>query len=137
MRRVAETNPETSGFRTPAGRAGSLGEREPRERWPGDPLAYAEWAIFLEGTRAGTLYQGNDYGTAGAGEGRFHASLNQLRWDHSDIPTGLGFDVAAFDTAEETLAAWGRNADEILDWTAGKEVRSIYSKTGSFRRRSS
>ena len=45
-------------------------------------------------------------------------------------PAGIGFDVASFDTPEKCLRAWGRSADQILDWSEGKRVKTIYSKTG-------
>lgn len=42
--------------------------------------------------------------------------------------------MGPFDTVKEALAAWSHKADEILDYGAGKPVRSIYSKTGVVQR---
>jgi hypothetical protein len=50
-------------------------------------------------------------------------------------PVGVGFDVGPFDTAKECLAAWGRSADQLLDWAKGKG-RTI-SKGGPAPRRGS
>lgn len=55
------------------------------------------------------------------------ASTRELYWRFAgDAPTGIGFDVAAFATAEECLARWARSADQILDWSEGLPVHGNY-----------
>jgi hypothetical protein len=93
------------------------------ERWDGDALWTDVWSITLDGAPAGKLYRSLSYGTTASGEPRWHATTRELFWNRaSDAPTGVGFDVAAFDSAEEALAAWGRSADQICDWAEGKPV---------------
>lgn len=114
-------------FKSPKGREFTVGEGIHEERWPGDPLYSDAWPIFYEGEKAGTLFSSLNYGTTTAGLPRWQASTRQLFWSKaSDAPTGVGFDVAAFDTADECVQAWARSADEILDWHAGP-VYTIYS----------
>jgi hypothetical protein len=122
-------------FTSPAGRAFTVGPGEHTERWPGDPLWHDAWPILHEGKPAGRLYRDLSYGRTEAGLPRWYATTRELYWAKaSDAPIGVGFDVAAFDSALEGLASWGRSADQILDWAEGKPVRSIYSKTGVFQK---
>jgi hypothetical protein len=108
----------------------SRGERRP-ERFPGDTIGYDSFPILYEGKRAGLLFRSLNYGRTAKGKPRWHASTRELYWTYAaDAPTGVGFDVAAFDSARECLAAWGRSADQILDWEEGKPVQNGYSKTG-------
>lgn len=108
------------------------------ERFPDDARWFDEWPIMFEGEPAGRLFRSHDYGKTDGGLPRWHASITDLRWTKGrGAPTGIGFDVAAFDTAEEALAAWGRSADQILDWSEGKPVRSMYSKSGVFQKKAS
>jgi hypothetical protein len=116
---------------SPRGRVFTLGKGERRERYPADPLWSESWPIFLGGVQAGMLYRNLSYGTAPNGLPRWQASTRQLFWGRNPTPpTGLGFDVAAFDTAAECLDAWAASADQVLDWYEGKAVPNIYSKTG-------
>lgn len=95
------------------------------ERFPGDTLWSDTWPILLGGKQAGSLSRNLNYGTGATGEPRWQGSLNALRWQRAGgPPVGIGYDVAAFDTAKECLAAWGRSADELLDWakSEGKAV---------------
>jgi len=122
-------------FRSVGGREFTVGRGEHEERCKGDPLWSDTWPLLHEGRPAGKLFRSLNYGTTADGAPRWQASTRELFWSKaSDAPTGIGFDVAAFDTPEQALAAWGRSADEILDWAAGKPVRSIYSKTGVFQK---
>ncbi len=95
------------------------------ERFPGDTLWNDTWPILLGGKQVGSLSRNLNYGTGATGEPRWQGSLSALRWASAmDAPVGIGYDVAAFDTAKECLAAWGRSADELLDWakSEGKTV---------------
>jgi len=124
-----------SRFTTSGGRVFTLGPVEhSKERPPHSSFWYDRRPIFYKGKRAGSLLRNMNYGTTVDGKPRWQGSLNDLRWSGELPPTGIGFDVSAFDTPLEALAAWGHNADEVLDWRAGKPVRSIYSKTGILQR---
>lgn len=127
-RKVAEPAPLPKGtlsadgysYTSPKGRVFTLGPIEHEERWKGDPLWSDTINVLLDGAPAGKLFQSESYGKTANDEPRWHASLNGLRmkllkWGES-TPYGIGFDVAAFDTMEECLAAWSRNADGLLDW---------------------
>lgn len=105
-------------FWSPGGREFAVGEGVRWERYPGDPLWRITYPILREGEEAGRLFRSEAYGRTRAGEGRWHASVQALRWATCGLggPKRGGYDVAAFDSAEECLLAWGRSADEILDW---------------------
>jgi hypothetical protein len=107
------------------------------ERFPGDTLWSDTWPILLGGKQAGSLFRNLSYGAGSGGEGRWQGSLSALRWTSGGMhaPVGVGFDVGPFDTAKECLAAWGRSADQLLDWAKGKG-RTI-SKGGPAPRRGS
>ncbi len=123
-------------FTSNGGRAFFIGEYSRcDERFQDDPLWSETWEVLHGGSLAGKLFRSVTYGRTANGEPRWHASATALWWARAnDAPTGIGFDVAAFDTPEQALAAWARSADEILDWAEGKPVRSIYSKTGYFQK---
>jgi hypothetical protein len=94
------------------------------ERYAGDPLWSDTFPILHEGEVAGKLFRSLSYGTA-RGKPRWHASVSELRGPHlTELPRGIGFDVAAFDTAEEALNAWARSADQILDFRARRHAVS-------------
>ncbi len=132
---MPEMKPPVDTFTSPAGRAFTVGLGEHSERWPEDPLWDDTWPILHEGKPAGKLYRSLSYGRTTAGLPRWHASTRELFWAVADdAPIDIGFDVAAFDTPEQALAAWALSADQILDWAEGKPVRSIYSKTGVFQK---
>lgn len=78
--------------------------------------------IYYDGLPAGQVFNGATY------PGKpFSASTRALYWRMAgDAPVGVGFDVAAFETLDECLTAWGRSADEILDWHEGKPVTTLY-----------
>jgi hypothetical protein len=125
-------------FLSIGGRRFTLTRGEHLTRSPTDPLWSDHFPILFKGKRAGILIRSLTYGTTAAGKPRWHASTRELYWTHSpDAPTGIGFDVSAFDTAREALIAWGRSADQILDWEEGKPIRSIYSKTGVYQKEAS
>lgn len=127
--------PPVKSFTSPGGRVFTVGKGERDERWKGDPLWNDTWPILRDGKCVGKLFRNLNYGTTDAGKPRWQASLSELRWTTSmDAPTGLGFDVSALDTAKEAVVAWGRNADELLDWVAGKKVHSLYAKGGFFQK---
>lgn len=118
-------------FTTPGGRRFTLSRGTHSERFAGDTLWGDSFPILYDGKRAGLLFRSLSYGVTKAGKPRWHASTRNLYWTHAPgAPTGIGFDVAAFDSARECLAAWGRSADQILDWEEGKPVRNGYSRTG-------
>lgn len=122
-------------FTTVGGRRFTVGAGEHMERYQGDTLWSDHWPILLNEESAGTLFRSLNYGLGKTGEPRWQASTRGLYWSHAgDAPIGIGFDVAAFDTANEALAAWGRSADQILDWEAGKPVPNIYAHSGVSQR---
>jgi len=116
-------------FTSAGGRAFTLG---PANRsTPRDPRPGVLWPIFYNGAQAGKLFQDENYGPSKP----WHATIRELYWKHAaDAPTGVGFDVAAFATAEQALDAWGRSADQILDWAEGKPVYTGYGNKGPQRR---
>jgi hypothetical protein len=116
-------DPPVADFKSAGGRSFTAADGQRSERWTGDPLWVDAWPILFDGAEAGTLYRSLSYGTTADGAPRWHASTRKLYWAKaSDAPTGIGFDVAAFDSAEDALAAWSRSADQILDWSEGKPV---------------
>lgn len=135
MSKRASLAPPVQTFTSRGGRQFGVEAGEHDERWDGDPLWSDSWAIVYDGRPAGKLFRNLNYGTGPTGAPRWQASARELFWSKaSDAPTGIGFDVVAFDTAEQALAAWARSADEILDWAAGKPVPSLYAKTGVFQK---
>ena len=127
-------------FKSPDGRTFTLGkmQRTP-PRFEGDHLWTETWPILYKGDPAGKLFRSEKY----RAPLEWHASTRELYWKYArDAPTGIGFDVAAFATPQEALTAWGRSADQILDWSEGKPVHTIYKgsphqKKSGQRRRSS
>lgn len=127
--------PPMKTFTSKGGRTFTVKRGEHSERFPGDNLWDDTFPVFFEGKPAGKLFRSETYGKTADGKPRWHASTRALYWAKAtDAPTGIGFDVAAFDTAEECVTAWGRSADQILDWSEGKPVPSIYSKKGVFQK---
>lgn len=109
-------------FKSAGGRSFTLGDGVHSSRFAGDKLWSDCWPIFFDGKPAGKLFRNLNYGTTKTGEPRWQATIRELYWKFvSDAPVGVGFDVAAFDTPSEALAAWGRSADQILDWSDRKE----------------
>lgn len=95
-------------FKSPRGRAFTVDE-EPEQS--DEHLTY--FRIRLEGAHAGKLYDSDHYGPGLP----WSATTRELYW----AKTGgrlerAGFDVAAFRTARDALAAWARSADQILDF---------------------
>lgn len=122
-------------FSSVGGRQFTLAEGTHTERYAGDPLWSDQWPILYNGAPAGVLFRSLNYGLGPTGLPRWQASTRKLFWAYAaDAPRGVGFDVAGQDTAEECLAAWAHSADQILDWHEGKEIKSIYSKTGRYQR---
>lgn len=117
--------PPVPSFTSAKRRRFTVGPGKHEERFPGDTLWSDTWPILLGGKQVGSLSRNLNYGTGATGEPRWQGSLNALRWQRAGgPPVGIGYDVAAFDTAKECLAAWGRSADELLDWakSEGKAV---------------
>jgi hypothetical protein len=108
-------------FTSPGGRAFDVSPGTRSERWAGDSLWSECWPICHGGVVAGKLFRDLNYGKTSAGEPRWHATIRELYWDTAnglgrlDLGRGIGYDVAAFDTAGEAVAAWARSADQILD----------------------
>lgn len=114
-------------FTSAGGRTFTVGEGEHEERFPLDTLWSDTYPILLDGKPAGKLFCSDRYGRTCGNLPRWHASTRELYWSKAaDAPTGIGFDVAAFDTAEAACAAWARSADQILDWSEGKPVRGQF-----------
>ncbi len=128
--------PPVPSFTSAKRRRFTVGPGAHSERFPGDALWSDTWPILLGGKQVGSLSRNLNYGTGATGEPRWQASLSALRWASAmDAPVGIGYDVAAFDTAKECLAALGRSADQLLDW-AKSEGRDI-AKGGPAPRRGS
>jgi hypothetical protein len=119
---------------SPGGRTFTLGkvERE-KPRYKGDIRWDDTWPVLLDGKEVASLSRNLNYGTTPDGKPKWQGSLTKLNWSGKLPPTGLGFDVSGCDSAKECLEQMARNADGVLDWREGKEVRSIYSKTGSYK----
>lgn len=127
MTTTAPLPPPLASFTSPGGRAFTVEPGQHAARYDGDPCRFDAWLILFNGALAGRLYRSLSYGTTADGAPRWHASTRQLYWLHaSDAPTGIGFDVAAFDSAEQACAAWARSADQILDWSEGRAVVGSY-----------
>ncbi len=129
-KRSRKLAPPVKDFVSEGGRRFTVMPGEHSERYSGDKLGSSSWAIMYKGEPAGKLFSDTNY------RGKpWHATTRELYWKYaSDAPTGIGFDVSAFVIAEETLQAWGHSADQILDWSEGKDVRNIYDKKGFSRR---
>lgn len=122
-------------FTSPGGRRFMVGKNEPvKPRFKGDTFWSDNWPIYMDGKEVMSLSRNLTYGVGPEGKPRWQGSLTKLNWSGGLPPTGLGFDVSGCDTAAECLERMGRNADEVLDWREGKDVKSMYSKTGSYKR---
>ncbi|KKL52254.1 hypothetical protein LCGC14_2287310, partial [marine sediment metagenome] len=101
-------------------------ERTP-PRFEGDRSWTEMWPILYKGRGlrptepAGKLFRSDTY----RAPLEWHATTRELYWKYaSGAPAGIGFDVAAFATPQEALEAWGRSADQILDWSESKRRSS-------------
>jgi hypothetical protein len=123
-------------FTSPGGRHFTLGKAEHiKPRFKGDTFWSDTWPVLLNGKEVMSLWRNLNYGLGPTGKPRWQGSLTKLQWSGGGLPpTGLGFDVSGCATAADCLERMGRNADDVLDWREGKEVKSIYSKTGSYKR---
>jgi hypothetical protein len=124
-------NPPVKRFRSPGGRHFVVRAGEHVEH---RPFWHDVFPIYMQGRRVGTLWRDENYGKTADGHPRWTATTREVCWSGPLPPLGLGFDVAAFDTARDALDAWARSVDQVLDWREGKRVRSIYSKTGFYQR---
>jgi hypothetical protein len=119
---------------SPGGRKFTLGKVERQKpRYKGDINWSDTWPVLLDGKEVASLSRNLIYGTTDEGKPKWQGSLTKLNWAGGLPPTGLGFDVSDCKSARECLEKMTRNADDVLDWRAGKEVRSMYSKTGSYK----
>jgi len=115
-------------FTSASGRTFTLGPPEALPSRVGNENQ--SWPILYNGEAAGKLFHSGNYGP----NLPWHATTRELFWKYaSDAPTGVGFDVAAFATAQQALDAWGRSADQILDWAEGKPVHTGYGHGPSQR----
>lgn len=120
--------PPLATFTSEGGRTFTVEAGEHVEHFKGDTFWHDTFPLHYEGELAGSLWCSETYGRTAAGLPRWSASTRAIYWAKaSDAPTGIGFDVSGFDTAEEAVAAWGRSVDQILDWAEGKPVPSIYA----------
>jgi len=111
-------------FQSHGGRSFTVGRGAHWERYVGDPLWSDTFPILFQDEPAGKLFRSLSYGAV-RGTPRWHASISELRGPHlSELPRGIGYDVAAFDTAEEALEAWAASADQILDFRARRQAVS-------------
>lgn len=118
--------PPVRAFTSAKGRRFAVRPGVHHSRHAGDPFRCDEWIIEYEGEPAGKIFRDLVYGRDKL---RWHATTRQLYWRLAvDAPTGIGFDVAAFDTVEEVARAWANSADQILDWHAGEEVVTLYGR---------
>lgn len=114
--------PPIKAFSSAGGRTFTVKEGTHDERWDGDPLWMKTWPITYKGKPAGKLFQSLNYGTTKSGEPRWHASTREIYWAYvKGEAQGIGYDVAAFDSAKEALGAWADSADQILDFAARKK----------------
>jgi hypothetical protein len=121
--------PPVRSFRSDGGRTFTVERGLHWERYAGDPLWSDTFHILFRDDHAGKLFRSLSYGTTRAGKPRWHASISELRGRNlSDLPRGIGFDVGPFDTVEETLAAWGQSADQILDFQASRQSRTVHER---------
>lgn len=117
---MAKKIPST--FTSPGGRRFTIAGHEKED----SPWGIKEqWTISYRGEPAGKLFRDSTYGKGL----RWHATTRQIYWRYaSGAPVGVGFDVSAFATIGEVLKAWGRSADQILDWSEGKPVTTLYGQ---------
>ena len=77
------------------------------------------YLIFHDGKEVGTLHRTTDYGPAF----KWMITTRQLAWSGELPPLGIGFDGSPKATVNEALAQFGRIADDVLDWRAGRGAR--------------
>lgn len=106
---------------SPGGRVFKLGKAERQKpRYKGDIGWSDDWPVYLDGKEVASLSRNLNYGTTPEGKPKWQVSLSKLNWSGPVPPTGLGFDVSGCETAADCLAKMSRNADQVLDWRAGK-----------------
>jgi hypothetical protein len=117
-------------FASAGGRVFTVGRCTRTSRGADDTFWQDCWPIFLDGKQVGQLWRSAAYGP----ELPWMATTRELAWSGPLPPIGLGFDGPASATVGKALASFARIADEVLDWRAGKRVRSVYSKVGYYQR---
>lgn len=117
-------------FKSPGGRRFIVSSHI--DRSASGPYRFAQSrAILKGGKQVGKLWESDSYGP----ELPWQVTTRELSWGGGGLPPhGIGFDGGPHATVSEALAEFGRIADQVLDWRAGKRVRSIYSKTGSYQK---
>ena len=120
-------------FTSPGGRRFTVGpaETEIHLKSPHGKDAVT-YPIYRGKKRVGSISQDEVYAKTADGKMRWHGSLNDLRWQGPLPPTGLGFDVSAHDTLEATLANFARNADQVLNYRAGKMTSSDHASAAPY-----
>lgn len=108
-------------FRSHGGRTFTVGPvQSTHPHYEGDPHWSDLYPILYNGQPAGKLFRSASYGP----DKPWSATTRELYWKYAPGVSGIGFDVAAFSTPQEALEAWGRSADQILDWHEGKGKKS-------------
>lgn len=116
-------------FKSPGGRRFTVSSHV--DRSASSPQRLMESRAILKGVkRVGKLLESDAYGP----DLPWRVSTRELAFSGAVPPTGIGFDGGPHATPAEALAEFGRIADGVLDWRAGKRVYSVYSKTGSYQR---
>src|SRR5271156_3148625 len=121
--------PPLKRFTSPNGRTFTVGRGEHKARWPEDPLWSDSYPILRSKDQVGTLFRNMNY-SRGSESPTWQASLSFLRWRTTfELPRGVGFDIGPQKTAREALAAWGRNADEVLNFFEKEQERRERERT--------
>jgi hypothetical protein len=119
--KVAKSDAPPKVVASPGGRRFTLGKVERQKpRYKGDIGWSDTWPVFLDGKEVASLSRNLNYGTTAEGKPKWQGSLSKLNWSGALPPTGLGFDVAGCESAADCLSQMARNADQVLDWRAGK-----------------
>lgn len=82
------------------------------------------WTVRLGGKRVGSLWITKNYGPTPMWAG----NVKELVWSGPVFPPDdLGFDSGPAPTVSDLILRWSVTADRLLDYYAGKPVRSIYA----------
>lgn len=88
------------------------------------------WAVFYAGKRVGSIWITRSYGP----DPEWMGDVKELSWSGPTFPpTGLGFDSGPEASLSSLIEKWSRTADDLLDYYAGKPVRSMYAGGKSHR----
>jgi hypothetical protein len=119
-------------FKSPGGRTFVVSSRVERvePRFEDDTLWSESRVILHRGKKVGKLWESEKYGP----DLPWQVTTRELAWSGELPPTGIGFDGGPHAMVAEALAEFGRIADGVFDWRAGKRVRNVYSRTGYYQR---